>query len=123
MSGRNRRPWSWGGAVAMVVALAVGGGFLFAMIGVTVQHETVSTQGAALLNTLGGGLIAVLSLWIGGQVESAKRDEREATMTTTTPEPTPDEPRDPATDPDRDLGKTPQDPDATQPQSDVPDQR
>jgi hypothetical protein len=76
------------------------------MIGATLQHETISSQGAALLNTLGGGLIAVLSLWIGGQAEFARNRREDDLMTTETPEP-----RDPATNPDRDLHTQPQDPD------------
>lgn len=106
MTSRRPGPSSWSGLVATIVALAVGGSFTVAMIGVTVQNDPVSTAGAALLNTIGGGLVAVLSLWIGGQTEAANKDRetRGETMTTT-----PDEPRDPATDPNRDLRVTPQD--------------
>lgn len=117
---QQRPPWSWSGFVATLIALSIGGGFAVAMIGATLQHEQISQQGAALLNTLGGGLIAVLSLWIGGQVEAARSDKEPHKMTTETPEP-----RDPATNPDRDIETQPQDPEAvpTQPEHVQPDAR
>jgi hypothetical protein len=118
---RDRPPWSWQGFVAAIVALSLGTGFTVAMVGATLQHEPISSGGAALLNTIGGGLVAVLSLWIGSQVEgAAQQRERTAHMTTSTPEqpgqrpdvPGQGEPLDPATNPDRDLTEQPQDPDA-----------
>lgn len=71
---RRRPPWSWQGFVAAIIATALGVGFAVAMVGATLQNQQISPGGAALLNTLGGGLVAALSLWIGSQVEGAAQE-------------------------------------------------
>lgn len=77
------RGWDWHGAVALILALSVGVGFAVAMVGATVQHEPISQQGAALLNTLGGALIGAVAGWLGGAaVERAQHHQEDTTMTT-----------------------------------------
>ena len=67
----------------------------------------ISANTAKVLAALFGGTIGALMGYMG----IARASERKPpTMTTQTPEP--DEPRDPATDPNRDLRTQPQDPDA-----------
>lgn len=100
----------WRGPTGLVLAACVGGGWLCAMVAVSFQDAQVSTQGAALLNTLGGALIGGVVGWLGSGPRPDGRTERGSTMSTDTPDRP--EPRDPATNPDRDLTTQPQDPDA-----------
>jgi hypothetical protein len=111
----------WRGPTGFALALCVGLGFLSAMVAVSFFQETaISSDGAALLNTLGGAIIGGVVVWLGGfgsQTDDATREHRTrgTTMSTTTP----DEPRDPATNPDRDIEQQPQDvPDDDSQQSD-----
>lgn len=100
----------WRGPTGFALALCVGLGFLAAMVAVSFYQETaISAEGAGLLNTLGGAIIGGVVVWLGGfgsqsDGPATHNPKERHTMTTT-----PDEPRDPALDPDRKLDDQPQD--------------
>ena len=61
-----RRAWSWPGAVALVVAFFVAGGWAVALvISALPITETITAGGANLLATVGGVLAGGVAAYIG----------------------------------------------------------
>lgn len=62
------RPWSWHGAVALVLAICVGVGWATALIIAAAQAEPIGQQGTALLSTIGGALVGGVVGWLGARI-------------------------------------------------------
>jgi len=56
--------WSWRGAVALVIATCVAGGWAVALVVVALHPGDVDQRGAALLYTLGGTLVGGVIGWL-----------------------------------------------------------
>ena len=64
-----RERWSWPGAVALVLAVFVGGGWCTALVlSATPRTDTISEQGAGLLETIGGVLAGGVVTYLGSQI-------------------------------------------------------
>ena len=75
-----RRPWSWHGAVALVIAVCVGVGWAAALIlASTPWTDTISDKGADLLTAIGGVLAGAVATYLGAAItRSARRDADDA---------------------------------------------
>jgi hypothetical protein len=67
--------WSWHGAVALVLALAVGAGYAVALIVAVLHPEDLSGVATAMLYTLGGALVGGVVTWLGGVRRGGDDDE------------------------------------------------
>lgn len=80
------RRWSWHGAVALTLAISVGGAYGTALVITALSPQPLGDAGAAVLNTLGGVLVGSIGGWLGGSIV-AQNDRRDT-------EPPPDHPSD-----------------------------
>jgi hypothetical protein len=73
-----KRGWSWSGAVALIVAFFVSGGWGVALvISALPITDPISESGADLLNTVGGVLAGGVSAYIGAVAAQSVSDRRE----------------------------------------------
>lgn len=73
----DRPPWDWHGAVAMILAVCVGGSYAAVLIITALQHGPITDSGAYLLNNLGSVLVGGLSGWLGGAAMAAAQQRRQ----------------------------------------------
>lgn len=77
---KQRPPWSWPGAVALVIAASLGLGWAAALIISAVHPEPTSEAGLNFLSSLGQTLAGAVAAYIGYQIGAS-------TGTTTQDEP------------------------------------
>ena len=71
---RARPPWSWPGAVAMVLAAALAGGWAAALVIAAIHPQPVSEAGLNMLAGLGQTMAGAVAAYLGYQLGS-RRDE------------------------------------------------
>lgn len=73
----DRPPWDWHGAVAMILALSVGGAYSAVLVITALQGGPVTDAGAYLLNNMGSVLAGGLAGWLGGAAMAAAQQRRQ----------------------------------------------
>ena len=85
----DRPPWSWQGAVALVLAISIGGGWLFGIVLAALEAANVSRglddELAGLLNGIGQVLAGALGTYLGFAAGAGTRT-RDTPQTTAVPE-------------------------------------
>jgi hypothetical protein len=67
--------WSWRGAVALVIAACVAGGWATALVISAIHPDTVGERGGTLLYTLGGTMIGGVIGWLAGRGGGSDADD------------------------------------------------
>lgn len=76
----RRPPWSWHGAVALVLAVCVGAGWAVALIlASTPWTDTISDKGADLLTAIGGVLAGAVATYLGAAIADRARRQDDDT--------------------------------------------
>ena len=65
--------WEWAGLIALVLAIGVASSMLFALAGVMLSDEPISSEKASLLSTLYGASIGVIGTYIGAHGRTQRR--------------------------------------------------
>ena len=80
----QRPPWSWPGAVALVLAGALGGGWCVALVVSAIASQPPSDTGINMLGGLGQTLAGAVAAYLGYQIgtgSSARRGTDQAEPT------------------------------------------
>ena len=61
----------WRGPVAIILALGVAGSIIILCLGAVLQDQTISTQGAAIIDTALGASVGAVAVYLGGRARAA----------------------------------------------------
>ena len=59
-------PWDWRGTVAVILAAGIAVSVISLCLGAVLQDETISNQGAALIETVLGASVGAVATYLGG---------------------------------------------------------
>jgi hypothetical protein len=59
-------PWDWRGTVAVILAAGIAVSVVSLCMGAVIQDETISNQGAALIETVLGASVGAVATYLGG---------------------------------------------------------
>lgn len=63
----------WRGPVAVILAVGVAGAIIILCLGAVLQDQTISTQGAAIIDTALGASVGAVAVYLGGRARAATK--------------------------------------------------